>query len=149
MGFVEDDDPAQALEALQKSWPEATLTENSKEVSPIVDHIFSRERTQKSKSFHLLLKGTNFQINVWRALLSIPRGRLVSYQDIAAYIGKPKAFRAAATAIAINPVGYMIPCHRVIAKTGRIHHYRWGSSRKKAILGWEATEEMGGFKAGV
>ena len=63
----------------------------------------------------------------------------MSYQDIAALIGRPKSFRAVANAIAINPVGYLIPCHRVIAKSGKIHRYRWGSARKKAILGWEAT----------
>jgi len=71
--------------------------------------------------------------------LTLPRGIVMSYQDIAALIGRPKSFRAVANAIAINPVGYLIPCHRVIAKSGKIHRYRWGSARKKAILGWEAT----------
>jgi AraC family transcriptional regulator of adaptative response/methylated-DNA-[protein]-cysteine methyltransferase len=85
------------------------------------------------------LQGTNFQINVWKALLRIPEGWVVSYGDIAAYLGKPTAFRAVANAVALNPVGYLIPCHRVIAKSGSIHRYRWGSVRKKAILGWEAA----------
>jgi len=73
-------------------------------------------------------------------LLQIPSGNVVSYKDIAAYIGRPKAVRAVASAIAINPVGYLIPCHRVIAKSGKIHKYHWGSSRKKAIVGWEAAK---------
>jgi len=94
------------------------------------------------RPFNLHLKGTNFQINVWKALLSIPEGWVVSYQDIASYIGHPKAFRAVANAIAINPVAYLIPCHRVIAKSGKIHQYRWGSARKKAIIGWEAARSV-------
>ena len=65
---------------------------------------------------------------------------VLSYQDIAEYIGRPKAFRAVASAIAINPVAYLIPCHRAISKSGKIHQYRWGSSRKKAIVGWEAAK---------
>ena len=79
-------------------------------------------------------------MNVWRALLSIPEGWVVAYQDIASHIGHPKAFRAVANAIAINPVAYLIPCHRVIAKSGKIHQYRWGSARKKALIGWEAAK---------
>ena len=94
------------------------------------------------RPFNLLLKGTNFQINVWKALLNIPEGWVVSYQDIAAYIGHPKAFRAVANAIAVNPVAFLIPCHRVIAKSGKIHQYRWGAVRKKALIGWEAAKTV-------
>ncbi len=92
-----------------------------------------------AKPFNLLIKGTNFQINVWKALLNIPEGNVVSYQDIASLIGDPKAYRAVANAVAINPVAFLIPCHRVISKSGKIHQYRWGSARKKAIIGWEAA----------
>ena len=67
---------------------------------------------------------------------------MVSYQDIAAYLGKPQSTRAVANAIAINPIAYLIPCHRVITKEGNIHHYRWGTARKKAIVGWEAADLM-------
>ena len=96
-------------------------------------------RLQKNRKGHSVFRGTNFQVNVWKALLSIPEGWVVSYQDIASHIGHPKAFRAVANAIAINPVAYLIPCHRVIAKSGKIHKYRWGSARKKALIGWEAA----------
>ena len=95
-----------------------------------------------SRPFHLQIKGTNFQVNVWRALLSIPSGKVVSYQDIAQFVGRPNSFRAVANAIAINPVGYLIPCHRVIAKSGLIHRYRWGAVRKMAMVGWEAAREL-------
>jgi AraC family transcriptional regulator of adaptative response/methylated-DNA-[protein]-cysteine methyltransferase len=139
LGFVDGDDQAMVLSGFQQSWPEATLAENHARTGTMVNRIFSLDHSRESRPFHLLLKGTNFQICVWRALLTIPRGQVVSYQDIAAYIGSPKAFRAVGNAIATNPVGYLIPCHRVIAKSGRIHQYRWGAVRKKAILGWEAT----------
>ena len=138
-GFVDGENRTTAFNQLQMNWPEAKLAENQTRTGSIVNRIFTLPHAQKSRPFHLLLKGTNFQVNVWRALLTIPVGSIVSYQDIAALIGHPKAFRAVANAIAINPVGYLIPCHRVISKSGKIHQYRWGSARKKAIVGWEAS----------
>lgn len=139
LGFVDKDNRAEAFNHLQQNWPEATLFEEETHIRQIVSRIFRLKQPADSRPFHLHLKGTNFQVNVWRALLTIPTGSIVSYQDIAALIGHPKAFRAVANAIAINPVGYLIPCHRVISKSGKIHQYRWGSARKKAIVGWEAS----------
>jgi len=139
LGFVDKDNRAEAFSHLQQNWPEATLFEEETRIRQIVSRIFRLKQPADSRPFHLHLKGTNFQVNVWRALLTIPVGSIVSYQDIAALIGHPKAFRAVANAIAINPVGYLIPCHRVISKSGKIHQYRWGSARKKAIVGWEAS----------
>lgn len=139
LGFVDKDNKAEALKNLQQNWPEATLFEEEARIRQMVSRIFALKHPVDSRPFHLHLKGTNFQVNVWRALLSIPAGYLVSYQDIAAHIGHPKAFRAVANAIAMNPVGYLIPCHRVISKSGKIHQYRWGAARKKALLGWEAS----------
>ena len=142
LGFVDGDGHAMALSQFQKSWPEATIAENQARTGSMVNRIFRFDHTHESRPFHLLLKGTDFQVCVWRALLTIHIGNVVSYQDIAAYISRPKAFRAVANAIAINPVGYLIPCHRVIAKSGRIHQYRWGAIRKKAILAWESKMGM-------
>lgn len=139
LGFVGGDDRSSALSRLRENWPAATFMENSINTSSTARRIFISKRESDSRPFHLLLKGTNFQVNVWRALLTIPSGSVVSYQDVAALIGRPKAFRAVANAVALNPVGYLIPCHRVIAKSGKIHRYRWGAARKKAILGWEAA----------
>jgi AraC family transcriptional regulator of adaptative response/methylated-DNA-[protein]-cysteine methyltransferase len=90
----------------------------------------------------LLLKGTNFQIKVWNALLQIPRGRAVSYGDIAAHIGKPNAHRAVGTAVGANPIAWLIPCHRVLRKGGQLGGYRWGTTRKRAMIGWEATHPL-------
>lgn len=131
-----------AVEQLKTDWPQADLIENDLQTQETVNQIFSSKPGKQSRPFHLLVKGTNFQINVWRALLAIPAGAMVSYQDVAAYIGKPNATRAVASAIAHNPVGYLIPCHRVIRKGGEMQGYRWGTTRKRAILGWEASHQF-------
>jgi O-6-methylguanine DNA methyltransferase len=85
------------------------------------------------------VKGTNFQIQVWRALISIPPGCAVSYTDVAKRVGRRDAVRAVAGAIAANSIGYLIPCHRVLRSTGALSGYRWGSERKLALLAWETT----------
>ena len=138
-GFINSGERSETLGQLRRTWPGSELIENPTTVRPIVEAIFRIDHRKKTQPFNLQIKGTNFQINVWRALLSIPKACVVSYQDIATHMGHPKAFRAVANAIAINPVAYLIPCHRVIAKSGKIHQYRWGSGRKKAIIGWEAA----------
>jgi len=142
LGFVERDEKSETLNQLFQTWRGSKFTEDQARISLIVKNIFRIDKMQNSRPFNLHLKGTNFQINVWRALLSIPEGWVVSYQDIASYIGHPKAFRAVANAIAINPVAYLIPCHRVIAKSGNINKYRWGSTRKRALIGWEAARRV-------
>ncbi len=139
-GFVQKNNRSEAQDQLLKAWPGAKFNENPQSIDPLVNRIFDRNQKDESRPFNILIKGTNFQINVWKALLQIPSGNVVSYQDIASYIGRPKAYRPVASAIAINPVAYLIPCHRVISKSGKIHQYRWGSSRKKAIVGWEAAK---------
>lgn len=128
-----------ALLQLQKDWPRAAFLHRQKETEGINRRIFATLENGSDQAFHLLLEGTNFQVQVWQALLSIPPGSLVSYGDVAAAISRPSAVRAAARAVARNPVAYLIPCHRVISKTGRAHRYRWGTARKKAMLGWEAA----------
>jgi len=127
-----------ALEELKAEWPRATFIEDRESTGEIAARIFADEQDKERRPFHLLLKGTNFQVQVWQALLAIPPGDMVSYQDVAEHVGRPTATRAIAGAVAKNPVGYLIPCHRVINKSGRYHGYRWGPTRKKAILGWEA-----------
>jgi len=122
----------ESLLRLKSIWENAdTIRDDSKALS-YFDNIFI-----KNKRYNLYVKGTNFQINVWRALLSIPSGKLLTYQDIANKIDKPRAVRAVASAIASNHIGYLIPCHRVIAKSGAISGYRWGVDRKKVLLAYE------------
>jgi AraC family transcriptional regulator of adaptative response/methylated-DNA-[protein]-cysteine methyltransferase len=137
--FVHETDVETVVESLVDHWPLASFVEDPGKTQPLIDHIFQPVPQDLPRPFHLLLRGTNFQVNVWQALLEIPPGALVSYQDVAAYLGKPQAARSVAGAIARNPIAYLIPCHRVISKTGKSHHYRWGTVRKKAMLGWEAS----------
>ncbi len=140
LGFVQNDDQADILDQLVQSWPQARFSKNSSLIFPLFDQIFKRPPFPPLK---LHLRGTNFQIQVWQALLTIPFGNLVSYSQVAVLIGHPSAHRAAANAIAANPVSFLVPCHRVITKSGKIHRYRWGASRKKAMIGWEASNLAG------
>ena len=142
LGFVGKDGRSAALNGLFEAWPGARYVERSEPVRKLVGRIFSTDRQRRNDPFNLYLKGTNFQVNVWKALLAIPEGWVVSYQDVAAFIGRPKSFRAVANAVAINPVAYLIPCHRVISGSGNIHGYRWGAVRKKAMVGWEAARSQ-------
>lgn len=123
----------------KREWQQANLVELPTLTEPFVHRIFAVVNTHDKQGFHLVVKGTNFQIQVWQALLAIPPGAMVTYQDVAGYVSTPTAARAVANAIAKNPIGYIIPCHRVISKVGEMHRYRWGAIRKKAILGWEAS----------
>jgi AraC family transcriptional regulator of adaptative response/methylated-DNA-[protein]-cysteine methyltransferase len=88
----------------------------------------------------LHLKGTAFQIKVWEALLKIPLGQLSTYGSIAGQLHTPKASQAVGSAVASNPVAFLIPCHRVIQSTGIFGQYHWGSIRKTAMIGWEAAK---------
>ena len=139
LAFLEEGGENTALEALRKVLPGAGLHLDQERAGTVVAQIFDPGRAWSEHPFHLHLKGTNFQVNVWRALLAIPEGSLLNYQKLAAYLGRPTASRAVANPVAANPVAYLIPCHRVIAKTGKIHQYRWGSARKTALVAWEAA----------
>ena len=137
--FVAPGQGKQVLNELMGEWPRARFVEDWEGTATAVERIFAAGGGERQQPFHLYLKGTNFQVQVWQALLAIPEGAMVSYGDVAAGIGRPAAARATAGAIARNPIGYLIPCHRVISKGGQVHRYRWGSTRKRAILGWEAS----------
>jgi AraC family transcriptional regulator of adaptative response/methylated-DNA-[protein]-cysteine methyltransferase len=134
LSFLETRKPGVVLKELQKNWPQAQWVNESQKTAKVLRTIFS-----KRKNVRVLLKGTDFQIKVWEALLRIPEGYVRSYQDVAASLGKPKASRAVGTAVGHNAIAYLIPCHRVIRETGLLGDYRWGSARKKAILGWEGA----------
>jgi AraC family transcriptional regulator of adaptative response/methylated-DNA-[protein]-cysteine methyltransferase len=129
-----------ALRGLRDEWPAAGFVENDGETGEICGRIFSGAAKDVSTPFHLYLRGTNFQLKVWQALLTIPSGRLAKYGDLAAKIGAPSASRAVGTALGRNPVAYLIPCHRVIRSLGVMGDYRWGHERKQAMIGWEAVQ---------
>lgn len=139
LNFVQNEARAPALANLCARWENATLTENPDVTRSIVERIFNPLTRQRSIPLHLLLNGTNFQIKVWEALIRIPMGAVVSYEDVAAHIGMPRASRAVGNAVGRNPVSFVIPCHRVIRKTAEFGNYGGGKARKLAILGWESV----------
>lgn len=136
------DDKPEAIEELQARWPAAELLQNQADTGRVIRRAFSCAESPDGEPLHVLFCGTNFQMKVWEALLRVPQGCLVSYQDIAVSLDKPKAVRAVASAIANNPIAYLVPCHRVIRKMGELNQYRWGAARKKAIIGWEAAQRL-------
>lgn len=140
--FVPSGQRQAALDTLSQEWSYSRLQEEPSLTQPLIEQIFAQPAHQSKRSFNILLKGTNFQVKVWEALVNIPAGAMVSYQDVAEYIGQPKASRAVGNAIGQNPVGFLIPCHRVVRKVGFSRSYRWGVPRKRAILGWEASHQM-------
>lgn len=128
-----------ALRELRDDWPAAEFVKDDDKPGQISRRIFGGSAKDGRTPFHLHLRGTNFQLKVWQALLTIPSGRLANYGDLAAKVGAPKASRAVGSAVGRNPVAYLIPCHRVIRSLGVIGDYRWGRERKQAIIGWETA----------
>ena len=137
MAFVEDD--KNALTGLRTKFPNASFQQKRDQIQQNALGIFQQDWGELNE-IKLHLKGTEFQLKVWEALLSIPYGGLITYANIAGVIKHPKASRAVGTAIGNNPVAYLIPCHRVIQQSGNIGGYRWDTTRKKAIIGWEAAK---------
>ena len=135
--FLETDSNPTAKWQLQTEWPNATVVYDQQATEAVYKTIFE---TPGQSPLALHIKGTNFQIQVWKALLKIPFGGLTSYQGLANMIGKPTAARAIGNAAGRNPVGYLIPCHRVIRGSGELGGYRWGLRRKTALMGWEAGQ---------
>jgi AraC family transcriptional regulator of adaptative response/methylated-DNA-[protein]-cysteine methyltransferase len=136
MAFDKDDE--EALNNLRLRFPNALFTQQQDRMQQNALSIFQNDRSRLPE-IKLHLKGTPFQMKVWEALLKIPMGSLSTYGQIAAQAGNPGASRAVGTAIGSNPVAYLIPCHRVIQSTGQIGGYRWGSTRKSAMIGWECV----------
>ena len=136
--FLDEPGVAAALAGVSARWPNAVLREEPAATAPLAARIFAGGETVP-----LHVEGTNFQIRVWEALLRVPGGSVVTYEQLASSLGSPGAVRAVGTAVGRNPIAYAIPCHRVIRKTGAFGQYRWGSARKRAMLGWEAARSAG------
>lgn len=134
LSFV-DASEGKAIDNLVADWQQANMIEDYKSTAPLVTRIFSDLAIDSPLKLHL--RGTNFQIKVWEALLNIPSGALTTYEHIAKQVGNPKAVRAVGTAVGHNPIAYLIPCHRVIRKSGDFGNYLYGSARKKVILARE------------
>jgi AraC family transcriptional regulator of adaptative response/methylated-DNA-[protein]-cysteine methyltransferase len=137
--FLKDKNGDEYVQRLKRDWPNANIEENPIMTGSSADEIFDLNSWERNRPISLFVKGTNFQIKIWEALLKIPSGNVVAYEEIAQFIGNPHAVRAVGSAVAKNPVSYLIPCHRVIRKYGEFGNYQGGTARKKAILAWETT----------
>lgn len=136
LAFVLNEGRRATEEDLLSRWGQATIVEDPAKTAAYAAAAFGTG----GDKLHLVLRGTPFQTKVWEALLRIPPGAVVSYERLAKHLGKPHGARAVAGAVALNPVSWIVPCHRVIRSTGAITGYRWGPDRKRAMLGWEAAE---------
>jgi AraC family transcriptional regulator, regulatory protein of adaptative response / methylated-DNA-[protein]-cysteine methyltransferase len=129
------------LDEVRRRWPGADFGEDLETTCKYMARIFPRD--SRPGKLPIDLRGTNFQIKVWQALLEIPPGAVVPYEDLAARVGNPKASRAVGSAVGQNPIAFIIPCHRVIRKVGAVGNYHGGVSRKRAMLAWEAARTHG------
>ena len=135
LGFVQrEGSEGDAIDNLVAEWKNARMIEDHKATAPLIEPIFDVSGRGK---LNLHLRGTNFQLKVWEALLTIPTGSVTTYEGLAERIGQPTASRAVGTAVGHNPIAVLIPCHRVIRKVGEFGNYRYGAPRKMALLARE------------
>lgn len=125
---------------MKNRWPNASFVEDSDTTQSIVKKVFALETYDDANPFKVFVGGTNFQVQVWQALITLSPGQLTTYGRIAKAIGRPRAHRAVGTAIGKNPISFLIPCHRVIREGGIIDGYYWGTERKVAMIGWEQAK---------
>jgi AraC family transcriptional regulator of adaptative response/methylated-DNA-[protein]-cysteine methyltransferase len=147
LGFVDDGDRQAALADMTRRWPKAQYVEDEAATAPLAKRIFNPSQWQAEQPLRVVLIGTDFEVRVWQTLLRIPRDRATTYSDIARHIGNPAACRAVGAAVGKNPVSFVVPCHRVLGRSGALTGYHWGLTRKQAILGWEAGRGLSGSEA--
>ena len=140
IGFSEggEEGDAAALGDMVRRWPKARFSRDDARAAPVGDRVFRPGEWAADRPLRIVMIGTDFEIRVWQALLAIPVGRARTYSTVAAELGIPKAARAVGAAIGRNPISFVVPCHRVVGKSGALTGYHWGLSRKRAMLGWEA-----------
>jgi AraC family transcriptional regulator of adaptative response/methylated-DNA-[protein]-cysteine methyltransferase len=144
LSFIHTDgDPLHEIELMKQHWHNSIFHQNQELTSSFIDKIFKQLKRPGSEKLHVFVKGTNFQLKVWEALLKIPMGEVTTYQNIASTIQSPRAMQAVGSAVGSNHIAYLIPCHRVIRKDGILGEYRWSSVRKKSIIGWEMARAEG------
>lgn len=143
LGFLVDEKRDHSIKRVRQHWPNAKMVHDDEAVRAEAEQIMTiwRGEGDARKKLKLDLYGTNFQLQVWQALLRIPTGKTLTYMDLANQTGRPKASRAVGNAVGANPVSLLIPCHRVIRATGIIDNYGWGSPRKKLILAMEGKAD--------
>jgi AraC family transcriptional regulator of adaptative response/methylated-DNA-[protein]-cysteine methyltransferase len=140
LAFVENGNKDASWKELQENWPNACVRRNDAATARLSEKVFGLRAGNGSRPvLRAFVHGTDFQLRVWRALVQIPPGRLVSYGGLAKAIGNSSAARAVGTAVGANSLAYLIPCHRVIRETGVVGDYRWGRVRKRAMVAWESA----------
>lgn len=137
--FVSSGERDDVLSRLREEWCNAKVEPDPERTGPVMQRIFADAPSARAP-LSIYLRGTNFQVKVWEALMAIPRGSAASYEQIAKRVGAPRATRAVGSAVGRNPIAFLIPCHRVIRKSGDLGGYHWGVPRKRMILAWEAEK---------
>jgi len=140
LAFGDPGEEKEALADMTRRWPKATYVEDKVRTAPLAARIFDSKLWRPDRPLRIVMIGTDFEVRVWETLLGIPMGKASTYSDIAAKLGKPKAARAVGAAVGKNPMSFVVPCHRVLGRSGDITGYHWGLTRKRAMLGWEAGQ---------
>ncbi|HKY85333.1 MAG TPA: methylated-DNA--[protein]-cysteine S-methyltransferase, partial [Pseudorhodoplanes sp.] len=138
LAFGDEGEEKKALADMTSRWPKANYVEDRESTAAIAQRVFDPKQWRAERPLRVILIGTDFQVRIWETLLSIPLGRAVTYSGIACKIQKPNASRAVGAAVGRNPISFVVPCHRVVGKSGELTGYHWGITRKRAMLGWEA-----------
>jgi AraC family transcriptional regulator, regulatory protein of adaptative response / methylated-DNA-[protein]-cysteine methyltransferase len=138
LAFADAGEEAGALDDMRRRWPRAEFRDDAARTTPLARRIFDPRLWQRDRPLRVVMIGTDFEVRVWETLLKVPIGRATTYSDIAAKVCTPKAARAVGAAVGKNPIAFVVPCHRVIGKSGDLTGYHWGLTRKRAMLGWEA-----------
>jgi AraC family transcriptional regulator of adaptative response/methylated-DNA-[protein]-cysteine methyltransferase len=140
LGFVDEENRAAALADMRRRWPRAVFVEDAAATAPLAARAFDPQLWRPDAPLRIVMIGTDFEVRVWETLLAVPLGRATTYADIARRLGKPKAARAVGAAVGRNPISFVVPCHRVLGRSGALTGYHWGLARKQAIIGWEAGQ---------
>ena len=140
LAFADAGDEERVLADMMARWPKATYQRDEDGTAALARRIFESAEWSPERPLRIVFIGSDFEIRVWETLLRIPFGKAASYSGIAQHLGRPTAARAVGTAVGRNPVSFVVPCHRVLGKTGGLCGYHWGLTRKRAILGWEAGQ---------
>jgi AraC family transcriptional regulator of adaptative response/methylated-DNA-[protein]-cysteine methyltransferase len=138
LAFADAGEEAAALADMRRRWPRARYVEDSAGTAVVARRIFDPSMWRADQPLRVVLIGTDWEVRVWETLLTVPLGCATTYSDIAQKMRAPKAARAVGAAVGKNPVSFVVPCHRVLGKSGDITGYHWGLTRKRAMLGWEA-----------
>jgi len=139
LAFADPGEEQAALADMRGRWSQANYVEDTARTAPLARRIFDSKLWRSDRPLRVVLIGTDFEVRVWETLLRIPMGRATTYSDIANKMRAPKAARAVGAAVGKNPISFVVPCHRVLGKSGDITGYHWGLTRKRAMLGWEAA----------